>query len=433
MSLPQQTTILIVGAGPCGMATALSLNHQGIHDIVIVDALLAGENSSRALVIQAATLEALNDIGCLDDLLSIGDKPDTLDIHHGSSRLISIDFSLLAPHTKFPFTLVIPQTNTEAVMLGKLDQLGIKVFRPFKVVSVKPSESVEEGMFEVRFASGEMIKTKYVVGADGAHSAVRNEAGVSFKDPDGDEKQDYGNLSQLVLGDVTFTSPPQIPTKTLGTFSHGNFSLFAQFPDKASPDPTCTVYRVVSSVPVEDGTAPQAPSAEYLQALLDRYGPPALSSDPAVNAHPTRIDRLYWSSRYRTRSAIVDRYFTLNPNGGGAILLLGDAAHIHSPVGGQGMSLGIRDAISLGPVLKAHIDSRDSTSSSKHFEEWGAIRRRYAITVIAMTKEALGMMTASRRVWAPLLMVGFSVLRFLGRFRFMKQMVAYRISGLADI
>jgi 2-polyprenyl-6-methoxyphenol hydroxylase-like FAD-dependent oxidoreductase len=435
MSLPQRTTVLIVGAGPCGLAAALSLNHQGIHDIIIVDAILAGENSSRAMVIQAATLEALNNVGCLDKVLSVGDKVETLGLHDGSSYLLSTDFSLLSPYTKFPFALRVPQTETEAGMLEKLNELGIKVWRPFKVISLKPSQDTEERLFDVQFESGDILKAKYVIGADGAHSVVRSEAGIPFNDPNGDEKHDYGNLSQLALGDVSFTSPPQLdtPDGVSLTFSDGNFTLFTPFPADASPDKTRSVYRIVSSVPVEDGTAPHAPSAEYLQSLMDRCGPPSLSSDSAVNPHPTRVEKVYWSSRYRTRSAVAERYFARKPNGEGAVLLIGDAAHIHSPIGGQGMSLGIRDAISLGPVLKAHIDSADGIASDTLFEEWAASRHKRAVSVVALTKETLGIITAPRRVWSPLLKLGFAVLRFLGTFKFVKRMVAYRLSGLAEI
>ncbi|KAJ7793294.1 hypothetical protein B0H14DRAFT_2927210 [Mycena olivaceomarginata] len=430
MSLPQRTTVLIVGAGPCGMAAALSLNHQGIQDIVIVDAILPGENWSRAMVIQAATLETLNNVGCLDDLLSVGKKAKTAGLHDGSSYLLSADFSLLSPYTKFPFALVLPQTDTEAVMLEKLNQLGIKVWRPFKVVSLKPSPEAEEQIFEVQFESGEMIQARYIIGADGAHSVVRNEAGIAFKDPNGDENHDYGSLSQLALGDVTFTSPPQLGTPDNGvsiSLSNGNFTLLAPFPVSASLDKPPGLYRF------RDGTAPHAPSAEYLQSLIDRCGPPALSSDPATNAHPTRIDKVHWSSRYRTRAAVAERYFARSSSGGGVILLVGDAAHIHSPIGGQGMSLGIRDAVSLGPVLKADIESAEGTASDRLFEDWAARRRKRALSVVALTKETVRMMTAPRRVWPPIATLGFAVLRFFGRFSFVKRMVAYRLSGLAEI
>ncbi|KAJ7872849.1 hypothetical protein B0H14DRAFT_2721391 [Mycena olivaceomarginata] len=417
MSLPPRTAVLIVGAGPSGLAAALSLNHQGVNDIVIVDAILAGENSSRAMVIQAATLEALNSVGCLDKLLPIGEKAQALVMNHGSSYLISTDFSLLAPYTKFPFGL--------AVMLEKLDHLGIKVWRPFKVVSLLPSQDTEEQMFDVRFESGEIVKAKYVIGADGANSVVRHEAGIAFKDPNGDEKHDYGNLSQIILGDVSLTSPPQLAARFSITSYDGNFTLWHHT--------SRTVYRFASSVPAEDGTAPHAPSIEYLQSLMDRCGPHSLSSDPAINPHPTRIEKVYWSSRYRTRSAVAERYFTHKLDGG-VILLIGDAAHIHSPIGGQGMSLGIRDAISLGPVLKAHIGSTaEGAASNKLFEDWAASRRKRAVSVVALTKQAMGIINAQRKMWAPLVWSAYAVLRFVGRFTFFKRMLAYRLSGLAEI
>ncbi|KAJ7802307.1 FAD/NAD-P-binding domain-containing protein [Mycena leptocephala] len=416
------------------MAAALSLNHQGVHDIVIVDAILAGENSSRAMVIQAATLEALNTVGCLDNLLAVGEKVERLSLYDGKSVLVSADFSLLSPYTKFPFGLVLPQSNTEAGMLEKLEQLGIKVLRPVKVASLKPSQGTEH-MFDVQFESGETIQAKYVIGADGAHSVVRSEAGIAFNDPDGDEKQDYGAVSQLVLGDVSFTSPPQLSTTSSNgvslTISDGKFALLAPFPAGISPDQTRTVYRFASSVPIEDGTAPHAPSTEYLQSLIDRCGPPSLSSDPAVNPHPTRIDKTYWSSRYRTRSAVAERYFTRK---GGAILLIGDAAHIHSPIGGQGLSLGIRDAISLGPVLTKHIElAGQGKEEDALLEEWAAARRKRGVAVIALTKQAMGISTLPRKVWPPLMWVTFEVLRFMGRFKFVQRLVAYRLSGLAEI
>ncbi|KAJ7172971.1 FAD/NAD-P-binding domain-containing protein [Mycena crocata] len=434
MSLPRQTTVLICGAGPAGMAAALSLHHHKIHDVVIVDSLLAGQNSSRAMVIQAATLEALDTVGCLENLLEAGTKVERLGLHNGSSYLISADFSLLSSYTKFPFGLTIPQSSTEAGMLEKMAEAGINVLRPFKAVSMKASPD-REGTIDVAFDSGDIVQAKYVIGADGAHSVIRNEVGIAFKDPDGDEGRDYGNLSQLALGDVAFSSPPQFPAPATNVFvsmADGNFTLLVPFPAHASPDKTRTVYRFASSVPVEDGTAPHAPGTDYLQSLLDRCGAASLSSDPTVNPHPTRIERTYWSSRYRTRAAIADRCFT-RLAGSGAVLLIGDAAHIHSPLGGQGMSLGIRDAISLGTALKAHIAlDADKSGSDKLLEDWAADRHARALSVIALTKRGLRVIS-SRNAWLPFRLLGLAVLWLAFRFTFFKRMIAYRISGLADV
>ncbi|KAJ7177639.1 FAD/NAD-P-binding domain-containing protein [Mycena filopes] len=434
MTLPLQTTVLIVGAGPSGMAAALSLNAQGIRDIVIVDSVLAGENASRAMVIQAATLEALNTVDCLDRLLAVGRKAERLRLHDGDSTLMACDFSLLSQYTKYPFGLVLPQSRTEAGMLERLDEVGMKVFRRFKVVSLTPSPTDEQHAFDVRFESGDILQAKYVIGADGAHSIVRAEVGIGFHDPDGDEEHDYGSLSQLAIADVTFSSPPQLPLTPFITMTpEAGFVLLVEFPAGTYPDETGVVYRFACRVPVADGAAPHAPSTEYLQALLDRCGPPSLSSNPAVNARPIHIETTHWSSRYRTRSAVADRCF-VRPPGGGAVFLIGDAAHIHSPLGGQGLSLGIRDAISLGPVLTAHIHLEvEGSEGDGALGDWAVGRRKRALSVIALTKQALAVLTAQHNMWAPLRLIGLAVLRFLAKFRFVERQIAYRISGLAEI
>ncbi|KAJ7026759.1 hypothetical protein C8F04DRAFT_1124121 [Mycena alexandri] len=419
MTLPGQTTVLIVGAGPSGMAAALALKTQGINDIVIVDGLLAGENTSRAMVIQAATLEALDTVGCAEEILTVGRKAEQIGLIEGSSNLISADFSLLSSYTKYPFGVVLPQPSTEAAMLSKLDQFGIKVWRPFRVASLKPSSGPEDKMVNVHFESGDIIQARYVIGADGAHSVIRHEAGIAFKDPNGNEKRDYGNLSQMVFGDVAFSSPLKLPTPFITIVE--------------DPDPTRPVHRFVCGVPKADGDPPHAPTTEYIQSLIDRCGPHSLSSDPAINPQPTRIEKTYWSSRYRTRCASADRFLWNQPNGG-TVLLIGDAAHIHSPIGGQGMSLGIRDAISLGRVLKLRLDSAtEGAVSEELLEEWAAGRRQRALSVIALTERTMGVITAQTTIWSPLRRLAFAFLRFASRFKFFQRLVAYRFSGLDEI
>ncbi|KAJ7640561.1 hypothetical protein B0H17DRAFT_1339288 [Mycena rosella] len=391
-SLPQQTTVLIVDAGPCGMATAVSMYHQGIRDITIVDALLPGENSSRAMVIHAANLEALDSIGCLERLLPLGEKMERVGIHNGFSYILSIEFALLKAYTKYPFGFVIPQSSTEGVMLEVLDELGIKVFRPMKVVSLKPS-----GSTDVRLDSGETVQAKYVIGAD-----------------DG-------------LADVTFTSPPDFPAPVphlLVTNQHKRFTVVTKFPPSVSPNPQRILYRLAIGLPVEDGEAPHKPSVEYIQAVLDRCGPPALAGVPRSAVVPCAFSRLGKGG---------------GGGGGGAVLLIGDAAHIHSPIGGQGMSLGISDTISLGAMLKAHIDANSEKSvgdADGLLQVWAVHRHERALAAIGLTKRALGQAAAKSPMPQPFGAVGYALFKSLASFTLFKRMVAWRInahpSGSAD-
>ncbi|CAK5266144.1 unnamed protein product [Mycena citricolor] len=421
MSLPAETPILIVGAGPCGMAAALSLYHQGIKDVVVVDAIEQGENASRSLVIHAATLEALDTIKCMDIILPLGVKVGQLGVDEGSSLLLTADFSLLADKTKFPYSLLIAQSSTERAMLEKLTQLGIHVFRPLRVVSVKEC-SDDSGKLEVAFESGEVIKAKYVIGADGAQSVVRHHAGIAFEDPRGDGPRDFGDLSQMALGDVSFSAPlPSTTPHTIFRLANNSTIIIAKIPHGSYPNVTKPVYRITSGIPQQMGAPPHSPDVEYLQKMFDRMAPGPLQG--------SKIETVHWSSRHKTRSAISDRNFKRFP-GGGVVLLTGDAAHIHSPIGGQGLSLGLRDSISLGAVLSAHLGAPEDDSG---LLEWARWRHERALEVIKLTEHGMGLITSPGKLWAPARWLVFTVIRMLGRLRFVKRTVAFRMSGLAEI
>ncbi|KAJ7481920.1 hypothetical protein FB451DRAFT_1394524 [Mycena latifolia] len=242
------------------MPAGVVLHHQGIHDVVIVDSAHAGENSSRALIIQAATVEALNHVVYLDKLLNAIER---VGLHNGTSYRMSINYSVLAPYTKFPFGLIIPQSSTEAGMLEMLGEPRIKVMRPFKV-SLKFLQDADH-YIGVVFESGGIVQAKYFIGADGATSV--HETGIAFKDPNGDEEHDYGNLSQMAMGDVTFSTTPLLPTpapRMLITTVDQNFWMITQFLEKDYPDKNGIVHRFVCGVYVEDGRAPHRLSCEYL-------------------------------------------------------------------------------------------------------------------------------------------------------------------------
>jgi 2-polyprenyl-6-methoxyphenol hydroxylase-like FAD-dependent oxidoreductase len=124
--------------------------------------------------------QALDAIGCAQPLVVLGDKTERLRVLEGNSYLTSTEFSLLAPYTQFPFSLVLPQTHTEGVLMKKLENLGITVSRPYKVISMTSSPT-QEHTVDVQFESGEIVQASYVIGADGAKSVVCADCQLFFK------------------------------------------------------------------------------------------------------------------------------------------------------------------------------------------------------------------------------------------------------------
>lgn len=195
------------------------------------------------------------------------------------------------------------------------------------------------------------------------------------------------------------------------------------------------VYRVGFNVPRALGEPPSQASLEFLQTNMDQQAPYHLSSDPNVNPNPVHITKVHWSTRFRLHSAIADVFFKRVH--GGSVFLVGDAAHIHSPAGGQGMNLGLRDATGLGPILAEHIRKAALKNSDPHdegdtaaLESYAASRRILGLGNIKFTKDFMGAIDFVMRphflswpVWA---------LRILSHFAIFKRQVAYRLSGLGN-
>ncbi|KAI5987455.1 FAD/NAD(P)-binding domain-containing protein [Pisolithus albus] len=453
MSLPRNTTVLIVGAGPTGLASALSLFHHGFKDFVVVDALVKGDNSSRAIVVHAATLEALDVIGCGDELVSKGTKLTRMDFDTRTGMLARLPFDTLKPYTRHPYGLVIPQTFTEHVLGQKAASLGVTVHRPHRVVGMKVNAD-DTNLADIRFEDGQVITTRYVIAADGARSTIRTIAGIGFADPKSDRGHEFTTLAQLAPADVTFNNLELNNSTFRGVMSKNNFFLCASLPSTYNEylaretGKPCEdrIFRIACGAPVEEGPVPHAPSKAYIQNLIDRFGPLDLSSDPSVNpsGKSVCVKEIIWSSRVRTHSAIADTFFTrlsLNDSSkpeGAAILFVGDAAHIHSPVGGQGMNLGLRDAVFLGEVLVKHIKVTESipVSEADHIlTTFVSERRTRALEVIGFTKKLLsvgGMKETNFAWWLPITNVTLRdwVLWILGKVYYLRRQVVWNMSGL---
>ena len=327
--LPARTDIAVVGAGPTGLALAVTLAQAGL-DFVVVDRLPEGANTSRAAVVHARTLEVLDEVGVSQDLVAKGLRVTRFAVRDGTRRLLTIPFDGL--RTRYPFTLMVPQNETEAVLLARLRALGRDVQRPYELASI---DQDDDGV-TLTMTTGESLRAGHVVGADGMHSTVRASSSIGF------DGQPYGE--SFVLADVAMDWAPGREEVSL-TFGAAGLTVVAPLPGGH--------YRVVATV--ED--APATPDLDFVRRLLEERAP-----------GEARVTALAWSSRFRVHHRVADRYQD------GRLLLAGDAAHVHSPAGGQGMNTGIQDAHALG---RAFADG--------NLAGYEACRRPVARRVVAFT------------------------------------------------
>lgn len=443
MSLPDNSTVLIVGAGPAGLTAALSLIHHGCRDFVIVDAIVEGQNVSRAITIHSATIEALASINAANGLLSRAIIGKSIRITSRDSQIFEAKFDPLKKHSAHPYALFAPQNVTELVLGQKLQSFGVRVQRPHKVIGMKQNEN-DPRITDVSFDDGQVVRARYIIGADGARSIIRTISGIGFSDPEGPNLSTH-ILSQMVIADVTFEPEPVGPLTIEGHLngivSSGSIFLLTpfgnHFNDELTRDGkpiTKSIFRVGCAIPVNNGEPPHTPPKDYIQNLVDTYGPACITSDLSLNPTPVKIDQLVWSSRFRTHSAIADRTFT---RFGAAIFLVGDAAHIHSPAGGQGMNLAIRDAVFLSEAVTKHIQAsaENLDVDDTILQEFAEARHARALEIIGFTKNLLKLASLTYDPyawWMPFSRASVRdlILRILGRFGFVQLRVAWGLSGL---
>ncbi|KAF7319916.1 FAD/NAD(P)-binding domain-containing protein [Mycena kentingensis (nom. inval.)] len=365
------TDVCIVGAGPSGLACALKLAARKI-PFVIVDGLEAGHNGSRAVLMHANALEALSTTHpqLADEIVAAGVRSKLiLNVSNKGQRnfLIDIDAANRA-YTKYAFCLLIPQHIVEAAMRK---HLGDVIQWKKRVIAV---EAVGQ-QYEVRFESGDVVKARYVVAADGSKSTVRQAAGIKYVHPQTGEESGPGPKDMsFVVADVVLQEPipASVPTECLQLVAGGGV-LTAPIPAAKGQK---NLFRFYLGVP---GTPPPAPDAAFIQAILDQRGPGSQWPEPAV----PKIEQVIDSSRYRTRCALAERFFHRSP-GGGYIILVGDAAHKHGPAGGQGMNLGICDGCEVAEAIGTH--RQTAADSAEVFEEYSTRRRATAREVIEMVE-----------------------------------------------
>ncbi|KAF8521737.1 hypothetical protein BU17DRAFT_87621 [Hysterangium stoloniferum] len=409
MSLPNKVEVLVVGAGPVGLAAAITLSQLG-RQVAIVDSSTTTRKYSRAGIVHSRTLEVLNTIGLAEPILEYG-------IRCTGGRKGA---------TPFPSSVLIGQHDVENIFRSKLKQHGTSVYTNMAVVDIRNAEKD----LEVVFADGSITHTKYVVGADGAHSTVRKLANISFKDPTTGISYDDSSFSPLfniVFADVHIKKPTPSSLPRNSVYVHLN-TFFLLVPLPSSNDTLDQLWRIAFGTPIGGPEIPHNPSLEYLQQQLDKRNP-----------WDTRMEitDVVASSRYRLRFALAGAYY--HPMGIGNILLAGDAAHVHLPVGGQGMNLGICDAVSAAQAISAHMEAiklNNRDMGSEGLAETDAILQRYSESrhaigerVVRMTKGMTAMINLRTR-WQRV--VRNLLLRVIGTLAIFRRTAAWRVSGLGN-
>ncbi|KAF8578764.1 FAD/NAD(P)-binding domain-containing protein [Ramaria rubella] len=425
MALPATTQVLVVGAGPNGLACSLTLAFLGVK-VTIVDALPHIKNGSRAALVHARTLEVLDTIKMAGPLMVLGIHSQGVTFHADMKKLMEVDVTLLHDKTRFPVTLLIPQHEVERVFEEKLAMQDVEVFRNRKVIHME--EASVEGL-KVTFDDDMVIHTRYVIGADGSRSTIRQLAKIRFDDPQTEVPYDCDipsvSAMQIVLSDVLFEEPlPKSIPRDAVSWHLNNLLLLCPLPMPSFPETShgkkpVSFWRVGIVVPI--GTVPpRHPDIHYFQREIDKRNP---WNEKVV------ISSFITGATYRVRSAVAETLF--KKIGRGNVLLVGDAAHVHSPAGGQGMNLGLCDAVALGHAIKCHLTENHETALDQTDDSplvnYSVSRRKTAIKVIIMVKMLTNLINVAKG-WRQ---IARNVLFwFAGRLTFVKRSVAWKLSGL---
>ena len=352
--------VLIIGAGPTGLILALWLTKLGVK-VRIVDKTAEPGTTSRALGVQARTLELYRQLDLTDAVLNHGHKVPAVNLWVKGEPAARLSFERIGSDlTPYSFLHIFPQDQHERLLIERLQALGVFVERRTELVSF-----TEEGgrvIARLRGPEGreETCETSYIAGCDGAHSTVRGTIGTGF--PGGTYRQVF------YVADVEAAGPPV----------NGELHVDLDEADFLGVFPLTGKGRARLIGTVRDERADHADTLKFEDV-----------SDRAIKHLKVEVRKVNWFSTYHVHHRVAEHFRK------GRAFLVGDAAHIHSPAGGQGMNTGIGDAINLAwklaMVLRGH-------ASDKLLDSYEAERIGFARRLVATTDRVFSFVTAEGRM-----------------------------------
>ncbi|XYJ08629.1 FAD-dependent monooxygenase [Telluria sp. B2] len=351
-----QTQVLIAGAGPSGLVLALWLNRMGV-DVRVVDQAAGPGTTSRALAVQARTLELYRQLDLALPVIEQGYPIKAFNIWTEGEHRARIELGAIgAGLTPYPFLHIYPQDKHERLLVERLLEAGVRVER--QTVLEHFEEDGDTVVAQLRDAAGntERVEARYLAGCDGAHSKVRDIIGAGF--PGGTYRQVF------YVADIEGESPALNGELNLDLDEADLLAVFAMAPRGHG--------RLVGTV--RDERADRAETLQFSDV-----------SQRAIDNLLISVHKVNWFSTYRVHHRVAEHFR------GGRAFLVGDAGHIHSPAGGQGMNTGIGDAINLAWKLAAVVQGRAPDSLLDSYE---AERLPFARRLVETTDRVFGFLTA---------------------------------------
>jgi 3-(3-hydroxy-phenyl)propionate hydroxylase len=316
-----QVPVVIAGAGPVGLTLALSLARGGVRSLVL-EKKQELDVHSRATLLVSRSLAHFEKLGVLPAFLAQGQRTETIRILRSTDRrpILSFDFAPLGDRTTTPYVLALSQDRTERILLNSVIASGM-----VEVAFADAFERFEQqgAAVLVTSATGRKILTSFLVGADGAHSAVRGQLGWSL------EGKTYP--TRAVLADVRIAPEADNTDGWLADLDAASFTIAIRFGENA--------WRIIEAAVPDDVTDDMlvARAQERTSALF--------------GTHAWRATT--WTAAYRKHERRSPHYAS------GRVILAGDAAHLNSPAGGQGLNVGLADAEELASALLEALTADD--------------------------------------------------------------------------